>query len=165
MNSPTTVTGQLSAPPQAKFGLVVTRWNQLVVNPLEAGAIDTLLQHGVTADQITRVQVPGAFEIPLVLDKLAAQGRYAALIALGAVIRGDTPHFDYVAGECVSGISQTMRRYGLPVSFGVLTVDSLEQAMDRAGGKASNKGSEAAACAIEMVNLLRQIDLADTSSS
>ncbi len=164
MNLSPTCTGQLSVPPQARFGLVVTRWNQFVVNQLETGAIETLQRHGATAEQITRVQVPGAFEIPLVLDKLAAQGRYDALIALGAVIRGDTPHFDYVAGECVSGISQTMRHYGLPVSFGVLTVDSLEQAIERAGSKAGNKGSEAAACAIEMVNLLQQLDAADTAN-
>jgi 6,7-dimethyl-8-ribityllumazine synthase len=161
MNLSPTYTGQLSVSPQTRFGLVVTRWNQFVVNQLEAGAIATLQQHGATAAQITRVQVPGAFEIPLVLDKLAAQGRYDALIALGAVIRGGTPHFDYVAGECVSGISQTMRRYGLPVSFGVLTVDNLEQAIERAGSKAGNKGSEAAACAIEMVNLLQQLDTAN----
>ena len=159
------ITGQLSVPTQARFGLVVTRWNQFVVDQLEAGAIDTLQQHGVTEGQITRVRVPGAFEIPLVLDKLAAQGHYAALIAIGAVIRGDTPHFEYVAGACISGISQTMRQYGLPVSFGVLTVDNLEQAIARSGSKAGNKGSEAAVCAIEMINLLQQLDPADTSGS
>ncbi len=157
-----TFTGQLCVPPQARFGLVVARWNAFVVNQLEAGAIDTLQQHGATADQITLVRVPGAFEIPLVLDKLAAQGRYTALIALGAVIRGATPHFEYVAGECVSGVTQTMRQYGLPVSLGVLTTDNLEQAMERAGSKAGNKGSEAAACAIEMVSLLQQLNPPET---
>ncbi len=149
-----TLEGELTAKPASRFCLVVARWNQFVVNQLEAGALDTLQRQGVAAANITIVRVPGAFEIPLVLDKVAAQGQYDAIIALGAVIRGGTPHFEYVAGECVAGITRTMTQQGIPVSFGVLTVDNIEQAIERAGTKAGNKGSEAAACAIEMVNLL-----------
>ena len=152
-----TIEGDLIAKPEAAFCLVVARWNQFVVNQLEAGALDTLQRQGVDAEHITIVRVPGAFEIPLVLNKVAAQGRYDAIIALGAVIRGGTPHFEYVAGECVSGMTHTMAHYSVPVSFGVLTVDTIEQAIERAGTKAGNKGSEAAACAIEMVNLLDRL--------
>ena len=141
----------------ARFCLVVARWNSFVVERLEKGAIDTLLRHGAAADDITIVRVPGAFEMPLALEKIAATGGYDAIIALGAVIRGGTPHFEYVAGECVKGMAQVSLSHGIPIAFGVLTVDTIEQAIERAGTKAGNKGGEAAASAIEMVNLLRGI--------
>lgn len=141
----------------AKFCIVVARWNSFVVESLEKGAVDTLVRHGANADDITIVRIPGAFEMPLVLDKVAAKGDYDAIVALGAVIRGGTPHFEYVAGECVKGMSQVTLKHGTPIAFGVLTVDSIEQAIERAGTKAGNKGGEAAASAIEMVNLLRQL--------
>lgn len=141
----------------AKFCLVVARWNSFVVDSLESGAVDTLKRHGAKEDEITIVRVPGAFEMPLALEKLAASGKYDAIIALGAVIRGGTPHFEYVAGEAVKGMAQVMLKHCVPISFGVLTVDSIEQAIERAGTKAGNKGGEAAASAIEMVNLLRAL--------
>ena len=142
---------------KARFCVVVARWNSFVVDSLEAGAIDTLKRHGAGEDDITVVRLPGSFEMPLVLDKIAAAGEYDAIVALGAVIRGGTPHFEYVAGECVKGIAQVTLKHGVPIAFGVLTVDSIEQAIERAGTKAGNKGGEAAASAIEMVNLLRQL--------
>jgi 6,7-dimethyl-8-ribityllumazine synthase len=141
----------------ARFALVVGRWNSFVVEHLKAGAIDALTRHGVAEGQLTVVYAPGAFEIPLVCKKLAASGEYHAIIALGAVIRGGTPHFEYVAGECVKGIAHVIGEYGLPVAFGVLTVDSIEQAIERAGSKAGNKGEEAALSALEMVNLLGKL--------
>ena len=142
---------------KARFCLVVARWNSFVVESLEKGALDTLQRHGASAEDITIVRIPGAFEMPLVLDKIAAKGEYDAIVALGAVIRGGTPHFEYVAGECVKGMAQVTLKHGVPIAFGVLTVDSIEQAIERAGTKAGNKGGEAAASAIEMVNLLRQL--------
>ena len=142
---------------KARFCLVVARWNSFVVESLEKGAVDTLQRHGASAEDITIVRIPGAFEMPLVLEKIAAKGEYDAIVALGAVIRGGTPHFDYVAGECVKGMAQVTLKHGVPIAFGVLTVDSIEQAIERAGTKAGNKGGEAAASAIEMVNLLRQL--------
>ena len=142
---------------KARFCLVVARWNSFVVDSLEKGAVDTLLRHGVREADITVVRVPGAFEMPLALEKIAAKGEYDAIVALGAVIRGGTPHFEYVAGECVKGMAQVTLKHGVPIAFGVLTVDSIEQAIERAGTKAGNKGGEAAASAIEMVNLLRQL--------
>ena len=141
----------------ARFCIVVTRWNGFVVDSLEAGAIDTLKRHGAAEGDITVVRLPGAFEMPLVLDKIAAGGEYDAIVALGAVIRGGTPHFEYVAGECVKGMAQVTLKHGVPIAFGVLTVDTIEQAIERAGTKAGNKGGEAAATAIEMVNLLREL--------
>ncbi len=141
----------------ARFCVVVSRWNSFVVDSLEAGAIDTLKRHGARDEDITVVRLPGAFEMPLVLEKIAASGDYDAIVALGAVIRGGTPHFEYVAGECVKGMAQVMLKHGVPVAFGVLTVDTIEQAIERAGTKAGNKGGEAAASAIEMVNLLRKL--------
>jgi len=137
---------------------VVSRWNAFVVESLLDGALDTLKRHGAKDEDITVVRIPGAFEMPLVLDRVAQKGGYDAIIALGAVIRGGTPHFEYVAGECVKGMSQVSLKHGLPIAFGVLTVDSIEQAVERSGTKAGNKGAEAAASAIEMVNLLRVID-------
>jgi 6,7-dimethyl-8-ribityllumazine synthase len=142
---------------KARFCLVAARFNSFVVESLLQGAIDTLRRHGAAEDEITLVRVPGAFEMPLVLERLAGKGEYDAIIALGAVIRGGTPHFEYVAGECVKGMAQVSLKHGVPVAFGVLTVDSIEQAIERAGTKAGNKGAEAALSAIEMVNLLRQI--------
>ncbi|MCK7583135.1 MAG: 6,7-dimethyl-8-ribityllumazine synthase [Chromatiales bacterium] len=153
----TTIEGALRAD-KARFCLVVSRWNSFVVESLEKGAIDALLRHGASESDLTIVRVPGAFEMPVAIERIAAKGGYDAIIALGAVIRGGTPHFDYVAGECVKGMAQVSLQHGLPVAFGVLTVDSIEQAIERAGTKAGNKGAEAAMSALEMVNLLRQID-------
>jgi 6,7-dimethyl-8-ribityllumazine synthase len=143
---------------KARFCLVAARFNSFIVESLVDGAVDTLKRHGANEEEITLVRVPGAFEMPVVLEKLAAKGEYDAIIALGAVIRGGTPHFDYVAGECVKGMAQVSLKHGVPVAFGVLTVDTIEQAIERAGTKAGNKGAEATLSAIEMVNLLRQID-------
>ena len=156
MDSITTLEGDFRAG-DGRFALVVGRWNGFVVEHLVAGAVDTLRRHGVSDSQLTVVRVPGAFEIPLACRKLAAAGGYDALIALGAVIRGGTPHFEHVAGECTKGVAQVSLEHGLPVAFGVLTVDSIEQAIERAGTKAGNKGAEAAASALEMVSLLRQL--------
>jgi 6,7-dimethyl-8-ribityllumazine synthase len=151
-----TIEGQLTVH-NARFCIVVSRWNGFIVENLLAGAIDTLKRHGAQEGDITVVRLPGAFEMPLVLEKIAAKGEYDAIVALGAVIRGGTPHFEYVAGECVKGMAQVTLKHGLPIAFGVLTVDTIEQAIERAGTKAGNKGGEAAASAIEMVNLLRQL--------
>ncbi|MBD2857754.1 6,7-dimethyl-8-ribityllumazine synthase [Spongiibacter sp. KMU-158] len=142
---------------EGKFAIVVGRWNAFVVESLLDGALDALRRHGVSEDDITIVRAPGAFEIPLVCQKVAATKKFDAIIALGAVIRGGTPHFEYVAGECTKGLAQVSMQHDIPVSFGVLTVDSIEQAVERAGTKAGNKGEEAAMSAIEMVNLLKQI--------
>ncbi len=152
-----TIEGNLTAE-GTRFGLVVSRFNSFIVDSLQAGAIDTLLRHGATEGNIEVVKVPGAHEIPLAAQRMAESGRYDAIIALGAVIRGATPHFDYVAGECAKGLATVGQRTGVPVAFGVLTVDTIEQAIERAGTKAGNKGGEAALSAIEMVNLLRQLD-------
>jgi 6,7-dimethyl-8-ribityllumazine synthase len=142
----------------ARFCIVVARFNSFIVESLLQGAIDTLKRHGAQESDITIVRVPGAFEMPLALEKVAAKAEYDAIIALGAVIRGGTPHFDYVAGECVKGLAQVTLKYGIPIAFGVLTVDTIEQAIERAGTKAGNKGAEATLSAIEMVNLLRALD-------
>lgn len=141
----------------ARFGIVVARFNSFVVESLLDGALDTLRRHGANDSDIEIVRVPGAFEIPLATKKMAASKKYDAIIALGAVIRGGTPHFDYVAGECVKGMAQVMMEEGIPVAFGVLTVDTIEQAIERAGTKAGNKGGEATLSVIEMINLLRDI--------
>ncbi len=152
-----TIEGSLTVQ-KGNFCLVVARFNSFIVESLLDGALDALKRHGADEKQITIVRVPGAFEMPIVVDKLAKSGKYDGIIALGAVIRGGTPHFDYVAGECVKGIAQVTLQQGIPVSFGVLTVDSIEQAIERAGTKAGNKGAEAAQSTIEMVNLLSQIE-------
>lgn len=144
-------------PTTARFALLVTRWNSFVVESLKEGAIDILRRHGVEDSQITVLYAPGAFELPLLAKKVAATGQYEAVVALGAVIRGGTPHFDYVAGECVKGLAQVSLDAGIPVTFGVLTVDSIEQAIERSGTKAGNKGAEAASTALEMISLLSQI--------
>lgn len=140
-----------------RFCLVVSRFNSFVVESLLAGAIDTLKRHGVTEDDLTIVRVPGAFEMPLVMERIAARREYDALVALGAVIRGGTPHFEYVASECTKGVAQVSLKHGVPIGFGVLTVDTIEQAIERAGTKAGNKGAEAALSAIEMVSLFGQL--------
>jgi 6,7-dimethyl-8-ribityllumazine synthase len=139
----------------ARYGLVVARWNGFIVEQLEKGAIDALRRHGAEEADLTIVRVPGAFEMPVAIERVAAKGEQDAIIALGAVIRGGTPHFEYVASECVKGMAQVSLKHGIPVTFGVLTVDTIEQAVERAGTKAGNKGAEAALSAIEMVDLLR----------
>ncbi len=141
----------------ARFALVASRFNAFIVESLIAGAADVLLRHGIPAGQITLIRAPGAFELPLVVRQAAESGRFDAIVALGAVIRGGTPHFDYVAGECVKGLGRVSLSSNLPLAFGVLTFDTLEQAIERAGTKAGNKGAEAALCAFEMVSLLRQL--------
>ncbi len=140
-----------------RFGLVVSQFNNLVTERLQAGAIDALYRHGVREDDIDVVQTPGAFDIPLFAKKMAASGRYDAVVCLGAVIKGDTPHFDYVSAAMTQGIREVMMTHGLPVTFGVLTTDTVEQALDRAGAKAGNKGFEVALAAIEMVNALKSL--------
>jgi 6,7-dimethyl-8-ribityllumazine synthase len=145
------------APPPGRFAVVAARFNSLIVEPLVAGALDALKRHGVVDDAIDLVRVPGSFEIPVVAQRLATSKKYVAVICLGAVIKGDTDHYDFVAGETASGIARAALASGVPVVFGVLTCDTLDQALNRAGGKAGNKGSEAAVTALEMVNLLRQL--------
>lgn len=137
-----------------RFGIVIARFNSFIVERLLEGALDTLQRSGATADDIAVARVPGAFEIPLVARKMAASGRYDAVICLGAVIRGATSHYDLVANEAAKGIAQAGMETGVPILFGVLTTDTIEQAIERAGSKAGNKGSESALAAIEMVNLL-----------
>lgn len=141
----------------ARFAVVVSRFNSFVVENLLTGAMDALTRHGVARSDVTIVRVPGAWEIPLTAQRLAASGRFDAIVAVGAVIRGGTPHFEYVAGETVKGLAQVTLAHGVPIGFGVLTVDSIEQAIERAGTKAGNKGAEAALSAMEMVSLLRKI--------
>lgn len=145
------------APPPGRFALVAARFNRVVVEQLVSGALDGLKRHGVADDAVDVVWVPGSLEIPLVAQRLAAGKRYAAVICLGAVVRGDTDHYDHVAGGAAHGIAQAALTTGVPVIFGVLTCDTLEQALNRAGAKAGNKGFDAAVTAIEMVNLLRQM--------
>ena len=140
-----------------RYAIVVGRFNQFVVDSLVEGAVDALVRHGVDEDNITVIRVPGAYEIPLAAQAVAEKGDVDAILALGAVIRGSTPHFDYVAGESASGLNKVQMDTGVPCAFGVLTVDTIEQAIERAGTKAGNKGAEAALVAIEMVSVLRQI--------
>ena len=151
-----TIEGQLTIR-GARIALLVSRFNSFVVDSLVSGAIDTLKRHGAEDRDLHIVRVPGAYEMPIAAKRLAASARYEAIIALGAVIRGGTPHFEYVAGECTKGLSQVSLQHDIPIAFGVLTVDSIEQAIERAGTKAGNKGAEAAMSTIEMVNLLREI--------
>lgn len=140
-----------------RVGIVAGRFNDFVVESLIGGAIDTLVRHGAKEKDIEIARVPGAVEIPLAVKRMGQTGKYDAIIALGAVIRGGTPHFEYVAGECSKGLGQLNLELDMPVAFGVLTVDTIEQAIERAGTKAGNKGAEAAMSTIEMVNVLRQI--------
>src|SRR5215475_1947281 len=141
-----------------RFGLVVSQFNSLITERLQAGAIDALCRQGVREEDIMVVQVPGAFDIPLFAKKMAASGRYDALVCLGAGIKGETLHFDYISAAMTQGIKEVMMAHGLPVTFGVLTTDSVEQALDRAGAKAGNKGFDAALSAIEMVNALKALE-------
>lgn len=141
----------------ARFGLLVSRFNSFIVDSLLAGAVDTLLRHGAERANLEVVRVPGAFELPLAAKKMAASGHYDAIVVLGAVIRGGTPHFEYVAAECVKGVAQVSLKHGVPVGFGVLTVDTIEQAIERAGSKAGNKGFDAAMAAVEMANLYKAL--------
>jgi 6,7-dimethyl-8-ribityllumazine synthase len=148
--------GQLSAA-GLRFGIVVSRFNSFITERLLAGAMDALTRTGADADQIDTVRVPGAWEIPLVAAELARQHRYDAVICLSAVIRGETPHFDYVAGEAAKGIAHAAAETGVPVAFGVVTANTMEQAIDRAGGKSGNKGFDAAMTAVEMAHLMRAL--------
>ncbi len=141
-----------------RFAVLASRFNEFVVDALVKGAVDALRRHGASDKQIEIVRVPGAYDMPLVARKLAQSRRYDAIVAVGAVIRGQTAHFDYVAGECASGLARVSAETGVPVAFGVLTTDTAEQAMDRSGGKAGNKGAEAAAGAIELISLLRRVE-------
>ena len=140
-----------------KFGMVVGRFNSLISKELLKGALDAFLRHGVREEDLTVVWVPGSFEIPLVAKKLARSGDYHAVVCLGAIIRGATPHFEYVASECAKGVAQASLETGVPIIFGVLTTDTIEQAIERAGTKAGNKGFEAAMAALEMANLLAKL--------
>ena len=142
----------------ARFAIVASRFNTAITDALLDSAVETLAEHGVPDDHVIVVQVPGAFEIPLTARRLAASGRYEAIIALGAVVRGGTPHFEYVAGECARGVSRVALEENVPVIFGVLTTDTEAQARERAGGKQGNKGSEAAIAGLEMVTLLRRLE-------
>ncbi|BAH73951.1 6,7-dimethyl-8-ribityllumazine synthase [Solidesulfovibrio magneticus] len=151
-----TIEGQLDAK-GLKFALVAGRFNDFITERLVGGAVDYLVRHGGDRADLTIVRVPGAFEIPLAAKKLAASGKYHGIICLGAVIRGSTPHFDFVASECAKGLAHVMLDANVPVGFGVLTVDNLEQAIERAGSKAGNKGVEAASAVLEMVRVLEQI--------
>jgi 6,7-dimethyl-8-ribityllumazine synthase len=142
----------------AKFAIVASRFNEFIVDSLLKAAVRCLTQHGAADTDIEIVRVPGSFEMPLAVDRLAASRRFDGIIALGAVIRGGTPHFEYVAAECVRGIAAAGMKHGVPIGFGVLTCDTIEQAIERAGTKAGNKGTEATLAVIEMVNLLRRVD-------
>ena len=142
----------------AHFGIVASRFNDFIVDSLLRASVRCLHQHGAADADIEIIRVPGAFEMPLAVNKLAASRRCDGIIALGTVIRGGTPHFDYVAGECVKGITAASANHGVPVGLGILTVNTIEQAIERAGTKAGNKGEEATLAVIEMVNLLRRID-------
>lgn len=148
--------GDFSSPP-GRFALVAARFNGLVVDQLVAGAVHALKRHGVGDDRIDLVRVPGSYEIPAVAQKLGKSGKYAAVVCLGCVIRGDTDHYDHVAGAAANGIAQAALNSGVPVIFGVLTCDTLEQALHRAGAKAGNKGFEAAVAAVEMANLMKKL--------
>lgn len=153
----TTFSGDMNADGH-RFAIVASRWNDFMVNRLVEGARETLVRHGAAGENIDLAWVPGAFELPFVARRLAASGRYDAVICVGAVIRGATPHFDFVAGEAARGIGRIAEDTGIPVLFGVVTTDTIEQAIERSGSKAGNKGVEAACAAIEMVNLLRQLE-------
>jgi 6,7-dimethyl-8-ribityllumazine synthase len=153
---PTIIEGTF-APPPGRFAVVGARFNATIVDGLIGGALEGLKRHGVADNSVDVVRVPGSFEIPIVAQRLAASKKYAAVICLGCVIRGDTDHYDHVAGQAASGVAQVALATGVPVIFGILTCETMEQAVNRAGGKAGNKGFEAALTAIEMVNLIRQL--------
>jgi 6,7-dimethyl-8-ribityllumazine synthase len=140
-----------------RIGIIVSRFNQFITEKLLEGALDGFKSHGGSEDALTVVRVPGAFEIPLVVERMAGSGKYDALVCLGAVIRGDTPHFEYVCEAVTRGIGDAVRAYRIPIGFGVLTTDNVQQAMERAGGKDANKGYEALLTAVEMVHVIRLI--------
>ncbi len=140
-----------------RFGIVASRFNDLIVRRLLSGALDALARHGAKEEQVETAWVPGSFEVPLVAQRLAESGRYDAVICLAAIIRGATPHFEYVASEAAKGIAQVSQRTGIPVIYGVVTADTIEQAVERAGTKAGNRGADAARSAIEMANLMREL--------
>jgi 6,7-dimethyl-8-ribityllumazine synthase len=152
-----TTEGDLNAR-DLRVTIVAARFNEFIVESLIKGAVHCLRQHGATDSDIDLIRVPGAYEMPLAVERVAANRRADGIIALGAVIRGSTPHFDYVSGECMRGVAASARQHGVPVGMGVLTTDTIEQAIERAGTKAGNKGEEAALAMIEMVNLLRKLD-------
>ena len=149
--------GKVVAPQGMKVGIVASRFNEIIVNKLLSGAVDGLVRHGVEDENITAAWVPGAFEIPVTASKMAQSGKYDAVICVGAVIRGDTSHYDYVCSEVSKGVAQVGLATGVPVLFGVITTENIEQAIARAGSKAGNKGYDCALSAIEMVNLLQQM--------
>ena len=157
MDNIRTVNGDLVAR-DLRFAIVASRFNEMIVDSLVRGAVDALQRHGASEKQIELVRVPGAFDLPFVVKRVAASKRYDAVVALGAVIRGATPHFDYVAGQCAAGLARVAEETGVPVAFGVLTTETIEQAIERAGTKAGNKGADAALCALELANLLRRLD-------
>ena len=152
-----TFEGQMNASGH-KYAIIASRFNSFIVDRLVEGAVDTLKRHGCSLDDIVLYKVPGGFELPMIASKVAQAGGIDAIIALGAVIRGSTPHFDYVAGEATKGLAQVSLEQNMPISFGLLTCDTIEQAIERAGTKAGNKGGEAAGGAIEMVSLFKTID-------
>lgn len=149
--------GKLVAPQGMKVGIIASRFNEIITNKLLGGAVDGLVRHGVEENNITSAWVPGAFEIPVIAEKMAASKKYDAIICVGAVIRGSTTHYDYVCNEVSKGISQVSMKTGVPVLFGVITTENIEQAIERAGSKAGNKGYDCALSAIEMVNLIKQL--------
>ncbi len=153
---PSVVEGVLKAD-GLRFAIVASRWNDLIVSRLIGGAQDALLRLGANAKQLTLVRVPGSFEIPLAAKKLATSGRYDAIICVGAVIRGETPHFEHIAAEVTKGIASASMSTGIPIAYGIITADTVEQAINRAGVKAGNKGFEAAMTAVEMANLLKEL--------
>jgi 6,7-dimethyl-8-ribityllumazine synthase len=153
---PPTIEGHLDAK-GLKVALIATRFNEVVTARLVEGALDALVRHGADPKSVTLIRAPGSFELPQVAAKLAAQGTYDAIVALGCLIRGETPHFDLIATEATKGLAQVAASSGVPIAFGVLTCDTMEQAIDRAGGKAGNKGWDAALAAIEMVSLFRRL--------
>lgn len=153
-----TYEGQLVASDNDKFGIILARFNDFIGAKLLSGAIDELKRHGVKEENIEVIRVPGAFEIPVIAQKTAQTKKYSAIITLGAVIKGATPHFDYVSNEVAKGVAQVSLNTGIPVTFGVLTTDNIEQAIERAGTKAGNKGSDAARTAIEMANLIKELN-------
>jgi 6,7-dimethyl-8-ribityllumazine synthase len=158
MDNVRTLNGDLIAR-DLRFAIVAARFNDMIVDSLIRGAVDALLRHGAGEKQIDLVRVPGAYDLPFIVRRVAASKRYDAIVALGAVIRGATPHFDHVAGQCASGLARAAEESGVPVAFGVLTTDTIEQAIERAGTKAGNKGADAALCALELANLLRRLDV------
>ena len=158
MDNIRTINGDLVAR-DLRFAIVASRFNDFIVDSLVRGAVDALLRHGASETQIEIIRVPGAYDLPFVVRRVAASKRHDAVIALGAVIRGATPHFEYVSGQCAAGLARVAEETGVPVAFGVLTTDTIEQATERAGTKAGNKGADAALCALELANLLKKLDV------